>query len=312
MLYLDVASASHRGRVRSANQDAIAVYNPQDPRWQQAKGSVFAVADGMDGHRPGHVASRLAADNVMRAYYHDPPLDPVAGLHRAVGVANRVIGDQARRLHWSTGVGTTLVTAVVRENRLAVANVGDSRAYLIRGPWITQITRDHSWIAEEVAAGGLTPEDARRHPWRNMITRALTGEPVEADVFEMIVEPGDAILLCSDGLTDLVRDHEIWRIVRRHRPQQATQRLIQLANRRGGHDNITVLLIGVHQRSNGARRRAARHAPPRYPAYQPGIQTNGPRHSAPSLLPLVKLASGLSGATAVILYLMSLFSASPQ
>ena len=162
----EVGQLTHPGRIRRTNEDAFGAYTPPDPRWRAAKGAIFAVADGMDGRRIGEIASRLAVQTVIQEYYRDPSPHPTQSLERAVRMANWRINEQSRRSPAHQGMGTTLVAAVVRGNELIVANVGDSRAYLARDGSFWQITRDHSWVAEEVAAGGLTPGEARRHPWR--------------------------------------------------------------------------------------------------------------------------------------------------
>jgi protein phosphatase len=143
-------------------------------------------------------------------------------------------------------MGTTIVAGVIHEDWLIVANVGDSRAYLVRGDLAQQITRDHSWVADQVQAGTLTPQQAETHIYRNIVTRCLGHRPsISVDVFERPLEPGDVILLCSDGLSNMVSDDEIARVLHERSPKRAADDLIALANQRGGPDNITALIIAV-------------------------------------------------------------------
>ena len=260
---LQVAELSVVGRVRTSNEDCVDLHMPSVPRLIARRGNLFIVADGMGGHNAGEKASRLAVDTIIEEYYADasPPRPALSGveglggteggripasLTRAIEAANRVIYQQARENPAQAGMGTTVVAAAVRGQELHIANVGDSRAYFIHGGEIEQLTWDHSWVAEQVRAGVLTPEQARNHPQRSLVTRSLGPDAgVEVDLFRRTLEEGDIILLCSDGLTGHIEDAEIKEIASRHPPQSAVKRLVRLANARGGSDNISVIVVKV-------------------------------------------------------------------
>jgi len=251
---LKAGALSDPGRVRGLNEDSMGTPELMgiSPAQQARKGVLYAVADGMGGHAAGEIASQLAISTLFREYYTDPSDDIMASLRRAYRVANAEIhataaSDPARR-----GMGTTLVAAVLKGAWLFVANVGDSRAYLVRQGRIRQITRDHSWVAEQIEAGVITREQARQHAHRNIITRALGSRPdVEVDVFTMKVQAGDVIVLCSDGLSNELEDEEIGHIVAKNDPQKAADKLISLANQRGGNDNVTAIVVKVTKATRG-------------------------------------------------------------
>lgn len=241
---LRIAQLSDVGRVRDHQEDACGVFKPSDPALLARRGELFVVADGMGGHNAGEVASQLALNELQQAYYTDANPDIQASLAQALQTANAAIYQLSRADARQAGMGTTAALAVVHNQNVFVSNVGDSRAYLIRGGQITQITRDHSWVDEQVRAGVLTPEQARSHPQRNIITRALgTGPAVEPDFYTGNLQLGDVLVLCSDGLTGHVADQEILLIAGENPPNAAAQRLIDLANERGGSDNITAIVV---------------------------------------------------------------------
>lgn len=242
-LRLRVAYLSDIGRARDHQEDAVGVFVPADAATLAAKGQLLIVADGMGGHQAGEVASRLAVAEIQRAYYAGSNEDLASSLAEAFAAAHTAIHEQAQRMPGERGMGTTAVAAVVRGRAVQIANVGDSRAYLLRAGAITQITEDHSWVARQVQAGILTPEQAVQHPQRNLITRALgKGEAVAPDLFSGELQAGDVLLLCSDGLTRHVHDQELLDIVAADPPDSAVRRLVELTNRRGGGDNITVVV----------------------------------------------------------------------
>ena|GEM_PF-350787 len=243
---LQAAELSVVGRVRTNNEDCVDSHMPSLPRLIAQRGSLFVVADGMGGHNAGEIASKLAVDRIVEEYYAGAAQDIPASLARAVEAANRVIHQQARENPTQEGMGTTVVAAAVRGQELHIANVGDSRAYFIHDGEMEQLTLDHSWVAEQVRAGILTPEQARNHPQGSLLTRSLgLYDGVEVDLFRRILEEGDIILLCSDGLTGHIEDAEIKEIASRHPPQSAVKRLVRLANARGGADNISVIVVKV-------------------------------------------------------------------
>lgn len=229
------AALSDPGRRRHRNEDAFVCEPP-----------LFAVADGMGGAQAGEIASRLAAAAVQR-------MEPVegSGRERVVALieeANRSVFERARRDESVSGMGTTMTVALLEDEEVWIGHVGDSRAYLVREGRIEQLTDDHSLVAELVRSGRLTPEEAESHPQRSVITRALgTDAAVEVDAFPVAVRPGDLFMLCSDGLTTMVDDETIRELVERHRPdlQTAARALVDEANRRGGEDNITVVLFEI-------------------------------------------------------------------
>lgn len=227
------AALTDPGRKRRRNEDAFVCQAP-----------LFAVADGMGGAQAGEIASRLAAAVVERT-------QPGTGSGREqvtalIEEANRSVFERASRDEAASGMGTTLTVALLQDDEVWIGHVGDSRAYLLRGGCLTQLTEDHSLVAELVRSGRLTPEEAEAHPQRSVITRALgTEEAVEVDAFPVPARPGDLFLLCSDGLTAMVDDDTIRRLVEEHRPdlEAAARALVDEANRRGGEDNITVVLF---------------------------------------------------------------------
>jgi serine/threonine protein phosphatase PrpC len=249
-LELVAAKLTDVGRARPHNEDYVDHYIPADPRQLAQKGSIFLVADGMGGHQAGEVASQGAVEMTIAQYYSDSGHDVPTSLVRAFRTANQQLHAQAQSDPTKGGMGTTLVAAVILGQKVYVANVGDSRAYLVGDKGIIQITEDHSWVGEQLRAGLLTEDQARRHPQRNLVTRALGSKPsIEVDLFEGEIGPGDSILLCSDGLTGRVKDAEIAAVVQQHTPQEATRQLVALANERGGNDNITVLVVTADEAS---------------------------------------------------------------
>jgi len=244
-LVLDAITMTDPGRVRDHNEDFVDFHVPADTQQLERKGAIYLVADGMGGHQAGEIASQGAVETVIQHYYAAPQADVGGSLVQALHAANQWIQEQAQADPSKSGMGTTMVAAVILGRKLYVANVGDSRAYLVGKSGLTQITEDHSWVEEQVRAKLLTPEQARRHPQRNLVTRALGTRPaVEVDLFERQIAQGDQLLLCSDGLTGPVADMEINSIIREYPPQEAARLLVARANERGGSDNITLLLVG--------------------------------------------------------------------
>jgi protein phosphatase len=246
-----------RGLVRRTNQDTFLVDN---------RHRLWAVADGMGGHQGGDIASRLVVDTLAN---FAPTMRPNAAgpgardeehaifrLTTMVEQAHRAILSHADHHPSLEGMGTTLVAAhllPLPTPRLVVVNVGDSRAYLIRGTTIMQVTRDHTVIEEQIRAGRLTPYEAAHHPDRHVLTRAMgLGSTIEVDVFPCDVSDGDLVLLCSDGLTKMLTDERILQTVlpHRHNPPLATQALIGVALEEGGIDNVTVIACTMTERLN--------------------------------------------------------------
>jgi serine/threonine protein phosphatase PrpC len=245
-LRLEVAELTDVGRRRDSNEDNLTRLVPKDPKLMDQKGAIFVVADGMGGHAAGEVASEIAVETIREEYYESASEDVAEALVRAIKQANQVIYERATEQAGRAGMGTTCVAVVARGGVAYIANVGDSRVYLIRDGQIRQVTHDHSWVAEQVRAGMLTEEQARTHAHRNVITRALGTQPeVEADLFIEPIQDGDLFLLCSDGLSGPVSDSDLNRIVLAGTPQEAVRDLIAQANEQGGPDNITAVLVHV-------------------------------------------------------------------
>jgi serine/threonine protein phosphatase PrpC len=248
LLRLDVAQLTDVGRKREHNEDNMAYVIPKDTMAMIQKGALFIVADGMGGHAAGEVASEIAVDTVSNTYYQDDHDDVPAALLYAIRRANTAIHQRAAENMLRNGMGTTCVAAVLRGNVAYIANVGDSRAYLIRKSRIKQVSQDHSWVAEQVRAGLLTEEQARTHAQRNVITRSLGTQPdVEIDIFREVLEEGDTLVLCSDGLSGLVSDEDLMHTVEQFVPQESVYHLVEHANESGGPDNITAIVARVQE-----------------------------------------------------------------
>src|SRR6202049_3355875 len=201
---------------------------PKDPQVMARKGALFIVADGMGGHAAGEVASEIAGDAVTSVYYQDDSDDVAISLLHAIKRANALIHQRAAENMLRSGMGTTCVAAVLRGNMAYIANVGDSRAYLVRNGQVKQVSQDHSWVAEQVRAGLLTEDQARSHAQRNVITRCLGTQPdVEIDVFPVELQEGDSLVLCTDGLSGSISDEELRTIVDQHQPQESVYMLVE-------------------------------------------------------------------------------------
>jgi protein phosphatase len=234
---------THVGQVRDHNEDSVAIKIPSN-EILQAKGSLNLVTDGMGGHQAGEVASQRAAEVVIEEYYADPNTDIAASLSRAMRRANSTVYEMAQSNLQRAGMGTTAVAAAVRGSEVHIANVGDSRAYVMRKGELIQITKDHSFVQDQIDANILTPETARTHPKRNVITRALGHKAqVDVDTFEGQLAPGELLLLCSDGLSGTLDDNDMLAILSHVPPQEAIMRLMNEANLRGGPDNVSAVIV---------------------------------------------------------------------
>ena len=235
-----VYSGTDIGRSRSVNQDYV--YVSETPVGNLP--NLFIVADGMGGHNAGDFASAFAVRVMVDSVKEDAYFNPVKVIRHGIEVANHELIEQAKKSEERKGMGTTMVVATVVGNYVYVANVGDSRLYVI-GNRITQITKDHSLVQEMVRMGELTEEDARNHPDKNIITRALGAEEtVNIDFFDFRLEKDSNILMCSDGLSNMVSNEEIQEIIQDQSDvQDKGKTLLNLANEHGGKDNIAVVLI---------------------------------------------------------------------
>jgi PPM family protein phosphatase len=229
------ARASDTGRKRRHNEDSYVVQPP-----------LFAVADGMGGAQAGEIASKLAAGALEET---DPgALSGPDKLVQLIQEANRRVFERASSDPSTSGMGTTMTVALVEGGGVTIGHVGDSRAYMVREGRLEQLTEDHSLVNELLKSGKLSREEAEIHPQRSVITRAVGTDPdVDVDAFVVDVREGDIILLCSDGLTDMVGDDDILDTVERHRDDldRATKALVSAANRGGGEDNITVIAFAI-------------------------------------------------------------------
>jgi serine/threonine protein phosphatase PrpC len=250
---LSVGHRSDVGQERSLNEDSLLTLGVS-PVYRSAGAplGLFAVADGMGGHSAGDVASRLAiqaleqqaVSDLLSPTSSDKSLpDPHQWVEATMLTANQSVYEQRKVA--GTDMGTTLVLALIVGDMATIGNVGDSRAYLLSNEGIIQITTDHSLVERLVATGQITREEAAFHPQRNVIYRVIGDKPrVEPDVFKQRLAPGKALLLCSDGLSNMVPDEQIWHIWRSSAgPQEACDRLVQTANQAGGIDNITVVIV---------------------------------------------------------------------
>ena len=249
MMRTSYAGRTEVGCVRKHNEDNFLL---------EPDLGLFVVADGLGGHAAGEVASRIVVDKIGEFIGHTAERDqtwPVEyeadlsydgnRLKAALLLADQGILDDIRANPERESMGSTVVACLVHEDLVTLVHVGDSRAYLLDREGIRQVTRDHSWVAEQVASGVLTPDEARRHPFRNVIPQALgNGGELVVAVQELRVKAEDRILLCSDGLSGMVQDRDIWETVRKAPDMEAASRdLVAKAMECGGEDNITVVLV---------------------------------------------------------------------
>jgi len=254
------------GRKRKHNEDAFAL--------DEVEG-LFIVADGMGGHAAGEVAAKITVETIGEfiaatrqkeeatwpfKYNHELAFNSNR-LAIAIEKANERVMSAVAAQPWLKGMGTTVVAGLLNEKVLSLAHVGDSRAYLFRNGELTRLTDDHSWVHEQVSAGILTEDEAKTHPLKNVVTRALGGGPsVSPDLREMAFLKGDAFLFCSDGLTTMLSDEEIRDSVAadsKKDAQSLCENLVAIANDKGGVDNITVVFVRIRNSSNGAAKETA-------------------------------------------------------
>ncbi|MBX6772644.1 MAG: Stp1/IreP family PP2C-type Ser/Thr phosphatase [Chloroflexi bacterium] len=257
-MFLAVGAATDQGRVRPNNEDQYALF--LEPGLPLGIRAILVVADGMGGHQAGEIASGLVI-NGFADWLRSGAAERIVLPSDLPGLLVRVIEDANQRIFTAAsgdarlrGMGTTVVAAAITDGRVVLAHVGDSRAYLIENENIYQLTRDHSWVAEQVRAGLLTSAEARRHPRRNVLTRAVgiaATVSVETGAFE--IDDGDILLLCTDGLTSLIADQDILRIaVCTPDPSRAARALVELANQRGSPDNVTVVIARIGKAGTSA------------------------------------------------------------
>jgi len=246
---MHVAARSDVGMVRSGNEDSFFAHATKE-------GGLFIVADGMGGHAAGEVASEMAVQivsrelNEMRSLIGQAPREKVS---ESIRNANRAIYERTINESDKQGMGTTVSVLLVSGARWLIGQVGDSRVYLLRDGALTQLTKDHSYVQEQVDAGLLTPEQARYHPYSNVITRCVgAGEEVEADTFQGDFRAGDVFLVCSDGLTGMVDDRRLQQLLlSRASAGRIVDALIAEANYRGGLDNVTAVVVQIISADTG-------------------------------------------------------------
>jgi protein phosphatase len=243
------------GCVREGNEDNACAIVPEENDARIKRGVLAVVADGMGGHAGGEIASAMAVETICEKYYNaSGDFSVASALRAALETANREIYKASRSDKGKRGMGTTCTTLALRGDKIYMAHAGDSRLYLLRGGMLYQLSEDHSAVMELVRQGVLTAAQARVHENKNLITRALGLHPqVEVDVWDepMPAQAGDRYLLCSDGLSDLVEDETIEQIAGQGEPQAVCEKLVEIAKARGGHDNITVLILEVSASARG-------------------------------------------------------------
>ncbi len=246
--HLNASQRTDIGPQRKTNEDRMVTIIPEDAQVLARKGALFIVADGMGGYTKGDVASELAVNAVRDTYYQDTSTDNGASLLAAMKHANTLVyqGNMAQTIQDTEKMmGTTCVAAVLSGDTVYVANVGDSRTYIIRNGQVLQISQDHTPQAEQLRAGTITEEQAQAMA-DNVITRCFgIGSDVEVDLFTEPVQEGDILVLCTDGLHKGVSDAEIRSIVEQYGPEESADKLIELANRQSGADNVTAIVVRV-------------------------------------------------------------------
>jgi protein phosphatase len=240
-VHITCAARTDVGLIRSGNEDNYTVSPDR---------GVFIVADGMGGHAAGEVASEMAVSGISRdlGNFKGSSLDEAVGrVTAAIRAANAAIFERTLVEHDKRGMGTTATVLILHTNRYLIGHVGDSRAYLLRDSVFHQLTKDHSYVQEQVDAGYLTPEQARTHPYSNVITRCVGASgDVVPDIFSGTCRAGDVFLLASDGLTGMVEDDGLGSILKAvGSPERWVDRMVAEANRRGGLDNITAVIVRV-------------------------------------------------------------------
>jgi PPM family protein phosphatase len=246
MQQLESAYLTDPGLKRKNNEDFIAIFEPEDADELSVSGCLYIVADGVGGAIKGEKASRYAAQKVLFEYYRHPELSPQERLCQSMRQAGNDIYNFTQDNHESP-MATTLVAAAIRAETLTIANVGDSRAYLIRGEKVEQITNDHSLLGEMLRNGLITEEASYKSKVKNLLTRSLGGEfDAHIDIFpEIPLLPGDRILLCSDGLTRYALRKDIYSLSQQGSPEEVVNKFVAYANHKGGADNISTIFIEI-------------------------------------------------------------------
>lgn len=243
-----VACKTDLGRVRENNEDKFEYFIPEDDSALASRGLVFIVCDGMGGHAAGQIASELTAKTFIDVYLNHPSSEATVAAAGAVTAANRFVLDVARAVPSRRGMGTTLSGLMLIQDRALTVQVGDSRVYRLRAGELAMLTMDHTYIEEAIRSGTLTPEEAEKHPYKHVLTRAVgTEDAVNPDIEWHDSKPGDLYLLCSDGLLNHVADDQIADVMRNNNPAEIAWKLVGMALLGGGSDNTTVMLVRVDE-----------------------------------------------------------------
>jgi serine/threonine protein phosphatase PrpC len=302
-----IASATDVGRKRSGNEDSHALWVSEDAAVRAKQGMLLVVCDGMGGASAGEVASKLAAETVVEVVRAGGFEDPADALREAIESANGAVHSQATANAEQRGMGTTCTAVLLRGREVWAGHVGDSRAYLVRGGKVMKLTKDHSLVAELIEKGHLTEAEAKHDHRRNVVTRSVGAlDHVQVDAERVVdkLKPGDTIVICSDGLHGLVTDFEIGMIATEQAPAEACGSLIDLANERGGPDNITAIVVrlggAAAASTDGAKAAEPAKAGSSEAAKEPGVK-------APPNLRVLGGAAALMGilVIAVVAMLMS-------
>jgi len=234
-----VGILSDVGNVRKINEDFVGFYEGNDI-------SIYIIADGMGGHNAGEVASKLAVETTISYIKSLDSIDDMkSALRESIKIANEKIFHLSKANQELVGMGTTVTACLVRNGKMVVANVGDSGCYIVKYNGITKITKDHSLVQQLIDEGSITEEEAASHPNKNIITRALgTNMSVEIDVFEIDLSDMKKVILCTDGLSNLVNTSEMYDIVLNNNNEDACRKLVDLSKLKGGRDNISVIVFG--------------------------------------------------------------------
>jgi protein phosphatase len=285
---IEFTSRTDTGRVRSSNQDACADFS------NASGGRLFVVADGMGGHRGGETASRMAVQVIGEVFQASTTV-PEQALQTAFETASARIHAHAQRNPDLAGMGTTAIALLVeRSGNAWVAHVGDSRLYRLRGNELEALSADHSFVGELERGGLLSPNEAAVHPRRNQLLRSVGVLPaVQVDIRRLSAVPGDRFLLCTDGLWSLVSDEEIAQVLGREGPDDAARLLLELANARGGTDNVTVQIARIPGEPPSARLVPVDGPPPRPPPRLPSSEKQSWRPSALAVSAALLLAAAL-------------------
>ncbi len=249
LLQLEAAARTDKGITRANNEDAVLSIIPPEPQVMTEKGALFVVADGMGGHAKGDVASEMAVNLIRENYYQQTTSDSANALREALLQAHQAIYERNQQEQLGKmGMATTCVAAVLQDKHVYVANAGDSLAYVIRQGQVRQIAENHSWVAEQVRLGKMTLAEARAEGKNNVITRCLGyDETVDVYVTTEEVAHDDILVLCTDGLHNLVGEDELRTIVEQHTARESVELLIERANAQGGPDNITAVVVHIKQ-----------------------------------------------------------------